>query len=80
VSCRIFEHFALLPDPITEFLKLKSALHKQGAILVPKQADPLSPLNKRIHPSSLYRVASQNPDPVTLIRIHVLFVLYKQVN
>ncbi len=36
ISCRIFEHFALLPDPVTEFLKLGSALHKQGAILAPK--------------------------------------------
>jgi hypothetical protein len=52
LSCRIFEHFALLPDPVTEFLKLRSALYKQGAILVPKQADPLSPLNKRFHPFS----------------------------
>jgi hypothetical protein len=27
---------ALLPDQVTEFLKLRSALHKQGAILGPK--------------------------------------------
>ncbi len=36
LSCRIFEHFALLPDPVTELLKLGSALHKQGTILEPK--------------------------------------------
>jgi hypothetical protein len=33
VSCRIFEHFAILLDPVTKFIKLRSALHKQGAIL-----------------------------------------------
>jgi hypothetical protein len=25
--CRIFEHFAIQPYPVTEFLKLRSALH-----------------------------------------------------
>jgi hypothetical protein len=42
LSCRIFEHFAILPDAVTEFIKRRSALHKQGAILAPKLADPLS--------------------------------------
>ncbi len=42
LSCRIFEHFAILLDPVTELIKRRSALHKQGAILTPKQADPLS--------------------------------------
>ncbi len=59
VSCRIFEHFVILPDPDTEFIKLRSTLHKQGAILVPKQADPLSRLKKQIHPFHLDRVFSQ---------------------
>ena len=80
ISYKIFEHFALLPDPVTESIKLRSATHKQDAILVPKQVDPLFPLTKRIHPFSLDRVSSQNSDPVTLIQIHVLFVLYKQVS
>jgi hypothetical protein len=35
LSCRIFEDFATLPDPVTEFMKLRSALHRQGAILAP---------------------------------------------
>jgi hypothetical protein len=42
ISCRIFEHFALQTDPVTEFIKLRSALCKEGAILVPKLADLLS--------------------------------------
>jgi hypothetical protein len=25
ISCRIFEHFAAKPDPVTEFIKLRSA-------------------------------------------------------
>ncbi len=28
-----FEHFVILSDPVTEFTKLGSALHKQGTIL-----------------------------------------------
>jgi len=59
VSCRIFEHFAILPDPVTEFIKLRSTLHKQDTILAPKLVDPLSLLNKRIHPFHLDRVSSQ---------------------
>jgi hypothetical protein len=54
-----FEHFAILSDPVTVFTKLRSALHKQGTSLAPKQVDPLSPLNKRIHPFHLDRVSSQ---------------------
>ncbi len=53
VSCRIFEHFAMLPDPVNEFIKLGSALHKQGDTLAPKLADPFSLLNKQIHPFNL---------------------------
>jgi len=30
VSCRIFEHFALQTDPVTKFIKLKSAPCKEG--------------------------------------------------
>ncbi len=26
ISCRIFEHFATKPDPVTEFTKLRSAI------------------------------------------------------
>jgi hypothetical protein len=59
LSCIIFEHFAILPDTITQFLKLGSAILKQGTILTPKQADPLSLLNKQIHPFHLDRVSSQ---------------------
>jgi hypothetical protein len=29
ISCRIFEHLAIPPDPVTEFLKLGSALHSK---------------------------------------------------
>ncbi len=46
------------PDPVTEFLKLGSILHKQDAILAPKQADPLSLLNNLIHPFHLDSVSS----------------------
>ncbi len=38
VSCRTFEHFALQTDPVTEFIKLGSALFKEGATLAPKLA------------------------------------------
>ncbi len=74
-----FEHFAILSDPVTEFTKLRSALHKQGTILAPKQADPLSPLNKWIHPFHLEKSIFSNPDPATQIWIHSNFVLYKHV-
>jgi hypothetical protein len=59
ISCRIFEHFATLPDAVTEFIKLRSALYRQGTILVPKQADLLSLLKKHIRPFHLERVTSQ---------------------
>jgi hypothetical protein len=59
LSCRIFEHFTILPDPITEFIKRRSALHKQYAILAPKLADPLSLLSIQIHPFYLDSVFSQ---------------------
>jgi hypothetical protein len=38
VSCRIFEHFALQTDPVTEFIKLGSAPFKEGTTLTPKLA------------------------------------------
>ncbi len=76
VSWRIFEHFVILLDPVTERIKLRSALHKQGAILALKQADLLYILNKQIHYFHLNRVFS---DPATLIWIHAIFVLYKHV-
>ncbi len=59
ISCRIFEHFATLPDPVAEFIKLRSALHRQGTILVPKQADLLSLLKKQTYPFHLERVFYQ---------------------
>jgi hypothetical protein len=60
LSFRIFEHFATLPYPVTEFIKLRSTLHRQGAILVPKQGDPLSVLSKWLNPFYVERVFSQN--------------------
>jgi hypothetical protein len=60
ISSRIFEHFATLPDAVTEFIKLRSALYRQGTILVPKQADLLSLLKKQIHLFHLDRVVSQS--------------------
>jgi hypothetical protein len=55
----IFERFAILPDPVTEFIKLESTLHKLGIILAAKQADLLSILNKQIHPFHLDGISSQ---------------------
>jgi hypothetical protein len=57
ISCRIFEHFATLPDAVTEFIKLRSALHRQGTILVTKQADLLSLLDRVVSQSQI-----QQPD------------------
>ncbi len=79
VSCKIFEHFATLPDPITEFKELGSALHRQGTILVPKQADLLSLLRKRLYPFYLRENIFSNPDPATMIWINSIFLLYKHV-
>jgi hypothetical protein len=60
MSCRIFEHFATLPDPVIEFTKLRSALHRQGTILAPKQADLLSLFTEAAPPLSFReRVFSQ---------------------
>jgi len=39
VSCRILEHFARLPDPVNEFLKLGSALHSKAPYWHQKYAD-----------------------------------------
>jgi hypothetical protein len=36
IILRVFEHFAILLDPVTEFLKLSSALHSKVPILGPK--------------------------------------------
>jgi hypothetical protein len=80
VSCRIFEHFVTSLDPATEFIKVGSTLHRQGAILVTKQVYLLSPLKKRIHPFHLDKSILSNPDPATLIWIHSIFVLYKHVS
>ncbi len=55
-------------DPVTEFLKLRSTLHKQSAILGPKQADPLSLLNNLIHPfhlESVYLLTSRSSNPIS---------------
>ncbi len=69
-SCRIFEQFAVLLDPVTEFKKLRSAHQKQGTIMVPKQADPLFSYRQSIF---------SNPDPATLIQIHATLVPYQHV-
>jgi hypothetical protein len=63
ISCWIFEHFATLTDIVTEFIKLRFALHRQGAILAPKQVDLLSILKMWLHPFYLESIFSQ-----TLIR------------
>jgi hypothetical protein len=67
LSCRIFEHFAILPDPVTEFIKLRSTLHRQGAILVPKQkirfpfyGNSSTPFMKREY---YHKTGSSNADP-----------------
>ncbi len=75
-----FEHLAILPDPVTEFTKLGSALHKQGTILVPKQVDPAFPLEQADPPLSFRWSIFSNPDPATRIWIHAIFVLYKNVS
>ncbi len=36
LSCKIFEHFALQADPVTEFVKLGSIPFKDGTTLAPK--------------------------------------------
>ncbi len=50
ISCRIFEHFALKMDPVTEFIKLGSAPFKEGTNLAPKLARSVFFLKKRLHP------------------------------
>jgi hypothetical protein len=37
-------------DPVTEFIKLRSALFKEGATLVPKIAGSAFLLEKQLHP------------------------------
>jgi hypothetical protein len=63
-------------DPVTEFIKLRSALCKEGTTLAPKLAVPLSFWISGSHPF-YFKV---NPDPVNLIQIHSYFVLYKDVS
>jgi hypothetical protein len=48
-----FELFALQTDPVTELLKLESALCKEGTTLVPKLAHPLSIWTSGSTPSNL---------------------------
>jgi hypothetical protein len=50
ISCRIFEHFALQMDPVTEFIKLRSAPFKEGATLAPKLAGSNFFLEKQLQP------------------------------
>jgi len=50
ISYRIFEHFALQTDPVTEIMKLGSAPFKEGATLAPKLARSTFLLEKRLHP------------------------------
>jgi hypothetical protein len=50
IFCRIFELFALQMDPVTEFIKLKSAPFKEGTTLVPKLAGSTFLLEKQLHP------------------------------
>ncbi len=67
LSCRIFEHFATNPDPVTEFIILRSALPSKAPLWRQNQWIHF-PFNKRIHP--LYfkdrifsKTGSSNPDP-----------------
>jgi hypothetical protein len=48
--CRIFEHFALQTDPVTEFMKLRSTAFKEGATLAQKLAGSAFLLEKQLHP------------------------------
>jgi hypothetical protein len=50
MSCRIFEHFAIQTDPVTEFIKLRSAPFKEGTTLVPKLAGSTFFLEKQLQP------------------------------
>ncbi len=67
LSCRIFEHFATNPDPVTEFIILRSALPSKAPLWRQNQWIHF-PFNKQIHP--LYfkdrifsKIGSSNPDP-----------------
>ncbi len=68
-----FEHFALQTDPVTEFIKLRSAPFKEGAISAPKLAGSAF-LFGEVAPPPL------KLDPVNSIQIHSYFVLYKDVS
>jgi hypothetical protein len=73
ISCRIFEHFALQMDPVTEFIKLRSTLCKEGATLVPKLVNLLPLWTSGSTPFSKL-------DSVNLIWINSYSVLYKDVS
>ncbi len=72
ISCKIFEHFALQTDPVTEFIKLRSA-HSKKAPLGAKTCQIRFPFGETA-PAPL------KLDPVNLIQIHSYFVLYKDVS
>jgi hypothetical protein len=98
VSCRIFEHFATNPDPVTEFIKLRSTITFKHFATIPDPVTELKKLrsalpskaplwrqnyqihfHKQIHPFYFKIEYSIKPDPVTLVQIHALFLLYKHV-
>ncbi len=64
VSCRIFEHFALQTDSVTEFIKLGSALFKEVPLWHQSQLDPLSFWRSS---STLSKTGSSKPDQDPLI-------------
>jgi hypothetical protein len=62
--CRIFEQFALQTDPVTEFIKLRSAPFKEGTTLAQKLAGSAFLLEKQLPPP---KTRSSKPDPDPLI-------------
>jgi hypothetical protein len=61
-------------DPVTEFIKLGSALFKKGATLVPKLAGSAFHLEEQLHPAPL------NPDPKTCSgSTHILLYYIKML-
>ncbi len=81
-SAIIFKHFATIPDPVTESIKLRSALPSKVP-LWHQNYQIRFPFYRRIH-SFYFKIGySLKLDPVTLIQIHtlfVLFVLYKHIS
>ncbi len=66
--CRIFEHFAILTDPVTEFLKLRSALHRKASFWrqIKQICLPLKISGSTFPPRKVYLLCIfANPDPVT---------------